>query len=103
MPFRGATAADMGVDAKLYRGGLTKPPAEGSIPITLTGVSGTTVEYTGTTGTPGSGDFTADEDGVAMKFANAPMRQRMWVVQSGGRRRGTRRRRHQRKTRRSRK
>jgi hypothetical protein len=100
MPFREAMGADMVVGAKLYRGGITKPPAEGSIPIILTEVSGTTAKYTGTTGAHGSGIFVADEKGVTMTLGTPPMPLRLWVAQSGGRRRKTRRRRHGRKTRR---
>ena len=107
--FRRAMSVDMKTGAKLHRGNLMGSKIEKD-PITITGVDGSKVTYTGTTGTPGSAQFVADAEGTTMTFANGPQAVYVNEVEAKygpkhglGRRRGTRRRRHQRKTRRSRK
>lgn len=94
MPFRGALESDIIKGAKLYRGSVTKPPAEDSSPITLTNIS-RTVAYIGTSGAPGSGAVTTDDVGVMIQFGNA--NQRMWVKEGSGGHRKTRKTRRYRK------
>jgi hypothetical protein len=80
-------------------------------PITITGVDGSKVTYTGTTGAPGSAPFAARAEGTTITFANGPQAVYVNEVEAkygpthGLGRRKTRksRRRHGRKTRRSRK
>ena len=105
-------AVDVKPGAKLYRGNLMGSSIEKD-PITLTSVEGTTASYTGTTGKTGKGTFAPDEEGVTMKFANGSrvlyvneVEGKYGPTHGLGRRRRTRHRksrRHQRKTRRSRK
>jgi hypothetical protein len=107
--FRHAMAVDMKPGAKLYRGSVSGSNIEKD-PITITTVDGQTASYTGTTGKDRKGTFTADDAGVAMKFANGytalyvnEVEAKYGPTHGLGRRRKTRRRRHHRKTRRSRK
>jgi hypothetical protein len=103
-------AVDMKTGARLHRGNLMGSKIEKD-PIVVTKVEGLNVAYTGTTGKLGSGSFTADNEGVAIRFSNGP--QAVYVNEAEakfgpthglGRRRKTHKsRRHQRKTRRSRK
>jgi hypothetical protein len=108
--FRYAMAVDVKPGAALYRGNLTGSKIEKD-PITITSVEGSRVNYTGTSGNPGSGRLTTDETGITISFAKGQQAMFVNEVEAkygpthglGRRRKHTRRRRHQRKTRRYRK
>ena len=108
--FRHAMAVDMKPGAKLYRGTVSGSKIDQD-PITITTVEGQTASYTGTSGKTGKGNFSSDEEGVTMTFANGQIPLYVNEVESKygplhglGRRRKTRKpRRKIRKTRRYRK
>jgi hypothetical protein len=108
--FRHAMEVDMKPGSKLYRGNPSGSKIEKD-PITITTVDGKTAYYIGTSSKTGKGNFSSDEDGVAMLFANGPMGLYVNEIESKygpshglGRRRKTRKfRRNHRKTRRYRK